>query len=215
MPSAKGKDKSSKPDYLQRCVSDLVDQGKDLSAAFAICTATMQKAGYLTKGPGMKQTKKGAKRAAEFAKQPDNKGKLAKYEKAVKAGRKTESVLGRLASELSNHLSMTEAVDIPGGDDWELYDEEGSRDAAYALTRAAKKAQEYITKEVKKADKMGEDEAITLTRKAKKEICLPVHKLHSKYGAMDRESVDALDAFLADVAGEQTGVDKKAIYLSL
>jgi hypothetical protein len=111
---------------------------------------------------------------------------------------------------------MTEAVDIPSSvDDWELYDEEGSREAANALTRAAKKAQEYITKEVKRADKMGEDDAIALTLRAKKEFCMPVHKLHSKYGAMDRESVDALDSFLADVAGEQTGVDKKAIYLSL
>jgi hypothetical protein len=217
MPSAKGKDKSSKPDYLQRCVADLVDQGKDLSAAFAICTSTMQKAGYLTKGAGMKQTEKGAKRAAEFAKQPDNKGKLAKYEKAVKAGRKTESVLGRLASELSNQLSMTEAVDVPSGPkDWALdTDESGSREVAYALTKAAKKAQEYIEREVKKAGEMGEDEAIALTRKAKKEICLPVHKLHSDYGATDRDAVDALDSFLADVAGEATGLDKRSIYLSL
>jgi len=217
MPSAKGKDKSSKPDYLQRCVSDLVDQGKDLSAAFAICTATMQKAGYLTKGPGMEQTKKGAKRASEFAKQPDNKGKLAKYEKAVKAGRKTESVLGRLASELNNHLSMTEAVDFPEGPkDWELDTEaKGSRMAAEDLTKAAKRAQAYITKEVKKAGKMGEDDAIALTLRAKKEFCMPVHRFHREYGAMERASVDALDSFLADVAGEQTGLDATSIYLSL
>ena len=128
---------------------------------------------------------------------------------------KDKSVLGRLASELDDYLSMTEAVAIPGGDDWELYDDEGSRMAAYDLTKAAKRAQEYITKEAKKADKMGEDDAIALTIKAKKEFCMPVHRFHSKYGAMDRESVDALDSFLADVAGEQTGVDKKSIYLSL
>jgi len=218
MPSAKGKDKSSKPDYLQRCVADLVDQGKDLSAAFAICTATMQKAGYLTKGPGMEQTKKGAKRAAEFAKQPDNKGKLAKYEKAVKAGRKKEeSVLGRLASDLNGYLSMTEAVDVPSGPkDWELDTEvSGAREAANALTKAAKKAQEYIAREVKKADKMGEDDAVALVRRAKREICVPVHKLHSDYGAMDRESVDALDSFLAEVAAAETGLDAKGIYLSI
>lgn len=216
MPSAKGKDKSSKPDYLQRCVADLVDQGKDLSAAFAICTSTMQKAGYLTKGPGMAQTAKGEKRAKQFAAQKDNKGKLAKYEKAVKAGRKKEeSVLGRLASALNNHLSMTEAVEVPSSvSDWQL-DGPGSREAANALTKAAKKAQEYIAREVKKADSMGEDEVIALVRKAKKEICVPVHKLHSDYGAMDRESVDALDAFLADVAGEEAGLDKRSIYLSL
>ena len=218
MPSAKGKDKSSKPDYLQRCVADLVDQGKDLSAAFAICTATMQKAGYLTKGPGMEQTKKGAKRAAEFAKQPDNKGKLAKYEKAVKAGRKKEeSVLGALASQLSNHFSMTEAVNIPSSPkDWELDTEiNGVREASDALTKAAKKAQEYIEREVKKANKMSEEDVIALTRKAKKEICVPVHKLHSDYGAMDREAVDALDSFLADVAGKAAGLDAQSIYLSL
>lgn len=104
MPSAKGKDKSSKPDYLQRCVADLVDQGKDLSAAFAICTSTMQKAGYLTKGPGMEQTAKGEKRARQFAQQGDNKKKLAAYERAVKAGRKEESVLGALAFDLLTHI---------------------------------------------------------------------------------------------------------------
>ena len=130
---------------------------------------------------------------------------------------KDKSVLGRLASELDNHLSMTEAVDFPEGPkDWELDTEaQGSREAANALTKAAKKAQEYITKEVKKAGKMGEDDAIALTLKAKKEICMPVHKLHSKYGAMERASVDALDSFLADVAGEQTGLDATSIYLSL
>ena len=130
---------------------------------------------------------------------------------------KDKSVLGRLASELDDCLSMTEAVAVPSGPkDWELDTElTGSREVANALTKAAKRAQEYITKEAKKADEMGEDEAIDLTRKAKKEICLPVHKLHRDYGAMDFASIDALDAFLADVAGEQTGVDKKSIYLSL
>ncbi len=85
MPSEKGKDKSSKPNYMQRCVGDLIAQGKSKEAAFAICTATMQKAGYLTKGPGMEQTAKGEKRARQFAQQKDNKKKLADYEQAIKA----------------------------------------------------------------------------------------------------------------------------------
>ena len=96
MPSENGKDKSSKPNYMQRCVGDLIAQGKSKEAAFAICTATMQKAGYLTKGPDMEQTAKGEKRARQFAQQKDNKKKLADYEQAIKA----EGVLGGLATQL-------------------------------------------------------------------------------------------------------------------
>lgn len=100
MPSKKGKEKSSKPDYMQRCVADVVGKGKDLSAAFAICTSTMQKAGYLTKGAGMEQTDKGAKRAEHFGAMKDMPKKARAYEKAVKAGRKKEESLSSLASML-------------------------------------------------------------------------------------------------------------------
>ena len=100
MAGKKGKEKSSKPDYMQRCVGDLVAKGKDLSGAFAICTSTMQKAGYLTKGPGMEQTAKGAKRAEHFGAMKDMPKKARAYEKAVKAGRKKEESLSSLASML-------------------------------------------------------------------------------------------------------------------
>ena len=220
MPSAKGKDKSSKPDYLQRCVVDLTDQGKDLSGAFAICTSTMQKAGYLTKGAGMKQTEKGAKRAAEFAKQPDNKGKLAKYEKAVKAGRKNESVIGRLATQLGDYLAMTEAVSVvdvpstPRG--WQLDTSmHGVKTASNAMMAAANKAREYLSKEIEKANDLGEDDVVGFVRKAKKEICIPVHKQYREYGAMDTDAIDALDQALSSAAAKAAGMDANSIYLSL
>ena len=101
--------KSSKPSYMQRCVGDLIAQGHDKEAAFAICTSTMQKAGYLTKGPDMEQTKKGANRARHFSNMKDMPEKAAAYEKGI--GRKTESVLGGLASTLSGFADsgLTEA----------------------------------------------------------------------------------------------------------
>lgn len=215
MPSAKGKDKSSKPDYLQRCVSDLVDQGKDLSAAFAICTSTMQKAGYLTKGAGMKQTAKGEKRAAEFAKMPDNKKKLAAYEKAIK-----ESALGALASTLSNMIGMTEDASsgykIKRGD-WELdIGMDGVEEAQDALTLTAKKAQKVVDAEVAKAKDASEEDVLAIIRRVKRDVALPVHKKYREYGSMDTEAMDTLDRALASAAvGASSGLDLKSIYLSI
>lgn len=215
MPSAKGKDKSSKPDYLQRCVGDLVAQGKSKEAAFAICTSTMQKAGYLTKGPGMKQTAKGEKRAAEFAKMPDNKKKLAAYEKAIK-----ESALGALASTLSNMIGMTEDASsgykIKRGD-WELdTGMDGVGEAQDALTLTAKKAQKIVDAEVTKAKGASEEDVLAIIRRVKRDVALPVHKKYREYGSMDTEAMDTLDRALANAAvGASSGLDLKSIYLSI
>lgn len=215
MPSAKGKDKSSKPDYLQRCVGDLVAQGKSKEAAFAICTSTMQKAGYLTKGAGMKQTAKGEKRAAEFAKMPDNKKKLAAYEKAIK-----ESALGALASTLSNMIGMTEDASsgykIKRGD-WELdTGMDGVEEAQDALTLTAKKAQKVVDAEVAKAKGASEEDVLAIIRRVKRDVALPVHKKYREYGSMDTEAMDTLDRALASAAvGASSGLDLKSIYLSI
>ena len=215
MPSAKGKDKSSKPDYLQRCVGDLVAQGKSKEAAFAICTSTMQKAGYLTKGAGMKQTAKGEKRAAEFAKMPDNKKKLAAYEKAIK-----ESALGALASTLSNMIGMTEDASsgykIKRGD-WELdTGMDGVGEAQDALTLTAKKAQKIVDAEVTKAKGASEEDVLAIIRRVKRDVALPVHKKYREYGSMDTEAMDTLDRALASAAvGASSGLDLKSIYLSI
>ncbi len=75
--------KPKNPSYMRRCVADVVAQGKDTSAAFAICNATMQKAGYLTPGPGQEQTAKGRKRARHFSAMKDQKAKDAEYEAAL------------------------------------------------------------------------------------------------------------------------------------
>jgi hypothetical protein len=78
--------KQKYPSYMRRCVADVVSQGKDTSAAFAICNATMQKAGYLTPGPGQEQTAKGRKRARHFAAMKDQAAKDAEYEAALGEG---------------------------------------------------------------------------------------------------------------------------------
>lgn len=82
---------SKKTQFLQRCVADVTGQGKDLKGAFAICTAQSQKAGYSEPG-STKQTVKGAVREKFFKKQPDMGKKAGAYEKAVKAGRKSEDM---------------------------------------------------------------------------------------------------------------------------
>jgi hypothetical protein len=75
------------PSYLRRCVADVTAQGKSVSDAFAICQATMQKAGYLTPGPGQMQTAKGRKRQRHFSAMKNMKQKDVDYELALKRAR--------------------------------------------------------------------------------------------------------------------------------
>lgn len=75
---------SGMPSYMRRCVVELVHQGHDISAAFAICNATMQKAGYITKGPNQRQTKKGRERQRHFSAKKDTAAFDAEYEKILK-----------------------------------------------------------------------------------------------------------------------------------
>jgi hypothetical protein len=94
------------PSYMRRCVVDLVNKGHDLSAAFAICTATMQKAGYLTKGPGMKQTKKGKQRQRHFSAKEDAAEYDAAYERILAADKKARTkASGPAASSKASGLS--------------------------------------------------------------------------------------------------------------
>ncbi len=72
---------SSKPLGLRRCVADVVAKGGDIQKAFAVCTASLQKAGVLKKGT-QELTKKGQKRTkSQYSKAPDLKSKDAEYEK--------------------------------------------------------------------------------------------------------------------------------------
>ena len=82
---------SKKSRFMQRCVADVTGQGKDLKGAFAVCTAQSQKSGYSEPG-SVKQTGKGAAREKQFKKEPDMGKKSKSYEKAVKAGRKSENM---------------------------------------------------------------------------------------------------------------------------
>lgn len=192
MPSAKGKDKSSKPDYhtigiddfvrenrLQKCVSDLIAQGKSAKAAVAAC-----------------------------------KNKSA-HDKAMK-----ESALGALATTLSNMIGMNE--DTASGfkikrSDWELDDSmDGVEDAQDALTLAAQRAQKIVQAEVAKAQDASEDDVLAIIRRVKREVALPVHKKFREYGSMDTEAMDTLDRALANAAkSASSGLDLKSIYLSI
>lgn len=82
---------SGVPSYMRRCVVDLVNKGHDLNAAFAICNSTMQKAGYLTAGPGQKQTKKGRERQRHFSAMADAAEYDREYEKILAKAKKDRS----------------------------------------------------------------------------------------------------------------------------
>jgi hypothetical protein len=78
---------------MRRCVAK-VSQDKGLDAAFAICTAAMQKAGYLEPG-SRKQTDAGKSRAKHYSARKDFKDREADYELALDKGR---------AESFSNHF---------------------------------------------------------------------------------------------------------------
>lgn len=76
------------PPVERRCVADVMKkQGKDMSSAFAICRASMQKAGNYKKGSA-DLTKKGAAKSASKDRAKDDPAKTKYFEKQVKAARK-------------------------------------------------------------------------------------------------------------------------------
>lgn len=90
---------SGMPSYMRRCVVDLVRQGHDIGAAFAICNSTMQKAGYITAGPNQKQTAKGRERQRHFSAMKDFDEYEAAYEKLLAQSRKSRKTSsGRAAN---------------------------------------------------------------------------------------------------------------------
>jgi hypothetical protein len=80
--------KSRHPAYMRRCVAK-VSKDRGLSAAFAICTSAMQKAGYIEPGSRV-QTDAGKKRARQYAARKDFKDREADYELALVKGREEE-----------------------------------------------------------------------------------------------------------------------------
>lgn len=82
------------PTQLKRCVRAIAKERggdeptrDDLSRAFAICTAQLQRSGYLKKG-SQDPTKKGTKRSRSKAGEKGHKSKVAEYEKMLGAARK-------------------------------------------------------------------------------------------------------------------------------
>jgi len=82
--------KKRTPVVLKRCVRAVAKQyGGDVSKAFAICTAQLQKGGYLEPGT-QSVTAKGKKRSKSKAAQKGHSNKVAEYEKLLKQARKKE-----------------------------------------------------------------------------------------------------------------------------
>ena len=75
------------PPYMRRCVVHLVEDGHDLSAAFAICNASMQDAGYLSSGEGkltQRELSSGKRKRKIDSGEKDQKWFDREYEKILK-----------------------------------------------------------------------------------------------------------------------------------
>jgi hypothetical protein len=73
---------------LKRCVAAVAkDNGGDISKAFAICTASLQKKGFLKPGTNA-PTKKGATAGRRKAAEKGHTAKVAEYETMLKASHK-------------------------------------------------------------------------------------------------------------------------------
>ena len=84
--------------FMQRCVADVAGQGKDTEAAFAICTAQQQKAGYAE--PGSRAlTGKGQAREKAFKGKRDMGAKRAAYLAATGRTEAVEPWLEKLNKE--------------------------------------------------------------------------------------------------------------------
>jgi hypothetical protein len=95
---------SEKSRFIQRCVADVTAQGKELGAAFAICTAQSQKAGYSKPGSST-MTGKGAARERVFKGADDMQAKSAEYERAVQVGRQEAISMRALIRTLEEAVS--------------------------------------------------------------------------------------------------------------
>ena len=108
------------PDLVRHCVAAVAKQyGGDTSKAFAICVASLQKAGYLKPGT-MELTAAGKKKEKEHEAEPDADKKLKSYEKLLKAAREESlSVAARMRAVLeakkdsadANSTSVAEPTD--------------------------------------------------------------------------------------------------------
>lgn len=90
------------PDLVRHCVRSVGQKYNDVSRAFAICTAQLQKTGYLKAGT-TELTAKGKAKEKEHAADPDAASKNAEYEKMLKQARKSraeDSVAGRMKALL-------------------------------------------------------------------------------------------------------------------
>ena len=101
------------PDLVRHCVAAVAKQyGGDTSKAFAICVASLQKAGYLKPGT-MELTAAGKQKEKEHEAEPDFDKKMKSYEKLLKANRKEEDYSD--FERLMNPTSRTGMEHLPMG----------------------------------------------------------------------------------------------------
>lgn len=112
------------PTQLKRCVRAITKERggdeptrEDMSRAFAICTAQLQRSGYLKKG-SQKPTKKGKTRSRSKAGEKGHKSKVAEYEKMLALVRKkTDEQLERLGERAFDDIDVdANDVDTHGMD---------------------------------------------------------------------------------------------------
>lgn len=104
---------------MERCVVDVMDQGKSRDAAFAICTASLQKAGQFEKGSN-KLTAKGKKASDKAKRKDDMDQKHSEYEAMVKSEGKGTGNMKHLIEQLERLAERSE--DGAHGHDLEVGD---------------------------------------------------------------------------------------------
>lgn len=125
---------SHTPTMLKHCVADVAGkQGGDTHRAFAICTASLQKAGELKAGSNT-ATKKGKAKGAAHAKEPGAEKKVADYEKLLAAARKSESSEGVSLEQIRALAGLGESK-RPKPGDWVPPAEGGLKNAPIGSIR--------------------------------------------------------------------------------
>jgi hypothetical protein len=102
--------------FMRHCVAGVTQQGKDKAAAFAICKACGNKAGYYQPGTKTK-TAKGKKAIRAHARAKDAPGKDTAYERAVKSEgvMSMRTLIGRLEEAAGKKFTYKHKVSRVGG----------------------------------------------------------------------------------------------------
>jgi hypothetical protein len=124
---------------MERCVVDVMAQGKSRDAAFAICTASLQKAGQFEPGSN-KLTAKGKKASGRAKRKDGMDQKHSDYEAMVKSEGKGAGNMRHLLEQLENLILIHEQIR-----NWEARAQR-AKDRLPGPKRRAKKKQDHEVK---------------------------------------------------------------------